>query len=283
LLYAASIIGAYYLVSSGTLTVINTSLQSNIINTAITVTLLAIGLYGFSVALFELISGLQEKNSPTYQFSLLLSSFRIFGLSADQLSSQILNTLIYWLRNVVNQYLIVVLIIGLYGIEKIGWAGLIDQRGAILLFGVIVTTFVTKISFSNSTRSQLQKYHWLPVKKHLAATSDWLAGVVIYALVFAIIYWFFDIMPLPELGLVAATALITHTLTVGIAYYLNGRRQHSDDRLTLLVIGGALLGLMPGLFYGVVPTNTSYALLGIWLVAVTLLSRLINRDRLYQN
>lgn len=279
LLYIAACAGVFYLVSSEIFTVINTGLQANTINTAITATLLTVGLCGFSIALLEVVSSIPDRFHRAYRYSGLLTSFRIFGISGDQRSVQITNAVLHWLRSTSNQYRLAALLLVLYGINKIYQATeLIDQRGSILLFGAVICAFTATISFTATTRSQLQRYHWLPLTKNSAATSDWLAGVLIYALTLAVFYWFSTNISLSVFGTIAAVALITHTITVGVVYNLSRVHQHFTDRLTPLIIGSALLGLTPGLFFQIVPTDITYAVLGLWLLSTLVFFRFVNRE-----
>lgn len=279
LLYIAACAGVFYLVSSEVFTVINTGLQASTINTAITATLLTVGLCGFSIALFEVVSSIPDGFRRAYRYSGLLTSFRIFGISVDQRSVQVTNAVLHWLRSTSNQYRLAALLLVLYGINEIYQATeLIDQRGSILLFGAVICAFTATISFTATTRSQLQRYHWLPLTKNLAATSDWLAGLLIYALTLAVFYWFSTNISLSIFGTIAAVALITHTITVGVVYTLSRVHQHFTDRLIPLIIGSALLGLTPGLFFQIVPPDITYAVLGLWLLSTLVFFRFINRE-----
>lgn len=272
------LIGTYFLSSSEVTPLLNTSLQTQTLNTALILGLLFVGLFGFSIAVFELTSSVPDRLRYSYQYSGLFKAFRVFGLSSDKHSVQLTNSFLRWLRSSTIQYRLIVLVICLYAIN---WLSIntifLDTRGSIMLTGAIVAIFSAIASFNAVTQSQLHRYHWLPIATTSTAVTNWFAGIIIYFITLAIIYWLPNSFPIAVLGMIGLTTIAVHTITTAVAYRLSQSHQHFGDRLIPLILGSAFLGLIPGLFFETVPVDITYSVLAIWLLTTLILFRLASR------
>lgn len=278
-IFGLTVTASYFLFSSDAMAILNTALQTSWINISISYLLLCVGLAGFAVSLFDWVSCFPDRVRQYGQYSGLLKSFRVFGISHEQVSVQLTNSLLRWARSGSLQYKIGVLLVCLYVIGQVFLqTQSIDERSYLLLLGVLIGSFTASISFSAVAQSRIHLYHWLPLTRAATVLTNWLAGIIIYCVVLAIIYWFSPFASTSTIGVIAVTVLITHTLSTAATYRLSYSHQHYLDRSIPIIIGGAILGIIPGTFHQVVPTDITLATLGIWLLVTLLFLRFVSQS-----